>query len=105
MPFKFIPDPSFFAEINQDEALQAELHKVAEAILPKAVALATAAGEPVFAASLRVEDGVRPKGRSFSRVIADDPSATAVEFGANDTERRRILGEAAGTQVNTRGNK
>ena len=102
MPFKYVHDPSFFAEISKDPELHAALHAVAEAILPKAVALATAAGETVFAASLRIEDGVRPKGRAFSRVIADDPSATAVEFGANDTERRRILGEAAGTQVNTR---
>jgi len=105
MPFKFIPDPSFFAEINKNEAVTAELHKVAEAILPKAVALANAAGETAFAESLRVEDGVRPKGRAFSRVIADDASAAAVEFGSNDTDRRRILGQAAGTQVNTRGNK
>ena len=102
MPFKYVPDPGFFAEINKDPELHAALHAVAEEILPKAVALATAAGETVFAESLRVEDGIRPKGRAYSRVIADFDGATAVEHGDNNVERRRILGQAANTQVNTR---
>jgi len=102
MPFKYVPDPSFFAQINQYQAVQDELHAVAEKILPKAVALATEAGETAFAASLRVEDGIRPKGRAYSRVIADFDGATAVEHGDNNVERRRILGQAANTQVNTR---
>lgn len=104
MVVKYVPDYDGLKELLADPAIVAALHEVAaQQILPAAKALAQQAKLPEYAASLRVEDGVRPKGRSYSRVIADDPNATAVEYGDNDTERRRILGRAANVQVNTQG--
>jgi len=100
---KYVPDYDGLKEMLADPAIVAALHEVAaQQILPAAKALALAAKMPEYAASLRVEDGVRPKGRTYSRVIADDQSATAVEFGDNATQRRRILGTAANVQVNVR---
>lgn len=104
MVFKFLISFDGQREMLQDEAITAALHAVAaEQVLPKAKQLADAAGLTHYSDALRVEDGTRPKGRTFSRVIADDESATAVEYGDTDTERRRILGQAANVQLNTRG--
>jgi hypothetical protein len=103
MAFKFIPDYSGVGEIMRDEAVLAALHTTAAEILPKAVSLAEAATLPEYAAALRVEDGIRPKGRPFSRVIADDPQATAVEYGDGHVPRRRILGQAANSVTTVSG--
>jgi hypothetical protein len=98
MAFKFVPDHAGIGEIMRSDEVRAGLHATAEALLPKAEALAKDANLPEYAASLRVEDGTRPKGRPYSRLIADDPAATAHEHGDTHVERRRILGQtAAGT--------
>lgn len=68
-------------------------------VLPKAASLAASAGLPEYAADLRVEVGVRPKGRPYARVIADRDDAEKYEHGDTKTARLRILGRAAGVQI------
>lgn len=76
------------------------LHKIAaDQVLPKAEHLATEAGLTNFAAALVVEDGVRPKGRPYSRVVADRDDAAKYEFGDDNTARYRILGRASGVRI------
>lgn len=41
----------------------------------------------------RVESGTRPKGRPYSNVVSEQWEQ---EWGSRDSERRRILGRAAG---------
>lgn len=63
----------------------------ANSIAAKANVLARAQG--VEAADIAVSDGVRPRGRSYARVSSTRLSES--EYGASNTERRRILGQAA----------
>lgn len=95
MPFVFIPDPDGIRELMQSDEIRAELHDVAEKILPVAQRLAGAAKQHAFQAALKLQDGTRPKGRPYSRVIADYPDGEKVEFGDTAHARRRILGQAA----------
>lgn len=89
-------------EVMRSEGVRHELKVKADDMLPEAVKLAEGANLPAYAAALRVEEGERPKGRPYADLIADDPTATAVEWGDTDVERRRILGQVGNVQVNTR---
>lgn len=89
-------EESEIAKIAMESALA---QKVAEQVLTKAQQLARAEGETQFAESLHIETGVRPKGRPFIQVVADDPLAERTEFGDTNTTRRRILGRAAGVTI------
>lgn len=101
MVFKYVPSREGVGEASviaaaADDAIQ----HAAAAILAKAQSLAE--GDPAladFAASLHIETGARPKGRGFARVIADSADAAALEWGDSVTERRRILGQAAGVKI------
>ena len=95
MAFKYLPDYAGVGELMRSDAVTEALSEVSAKMLPEARSLAAAANLPEYAAALRVEDGVRPKGRPFSRVIADDPAATAHEYGDGHVPRRRILGQVA----------
>lgn len=101
MVFKYLPDYHGVGEVSvlaaaADDAIQA----AAKAVLEKAQSLASADDEMVaFGASLHIDTGARPKGRGYARVIADADNAEALEWGDNDTARRRILGQAAGIQI------
>jgi len=100
MAVVFLPDYAGLGEAMRSKVVTDELHRVAVAVQGRAREIAGQEGEAVFADALQVVDGVRPKGRPFSRVIADDAGATGVEFGS-DTHpvRRRILGRAAGVTI------
>lgn len=87
-------------EIINLPGVKAVLHDVAaNTILPKASGLAAKAGLANVAADLRVVDGVRPKGRPYSRVEIDSDNSDAFEFGDSQTARYRILGGAAGVKL------
>lgn len=78
-----------FAEAMNAAQTRAGLRARAERV--KSSADSIAAGEGVELNS-RIEDGVRPKGRPYSRVSSPNVSQ---EFGDSNYERRRILGRAA----------
>ncbi len=99
MAFEFVADFQGIGEVMRSDQVQAALHDAAVPILARAKALAGQAKLDEYEKSLRIEDGVRPKGRPFSRVVADHQDATAIEWGDTNVKRRRILGEAANTQV------
>lgn len=102
MATKFVPDYQGIGDVMRTDEVRNALHQVAAQIAPQARAIAEGEHLDVFADAITVEDGTRPKGRSFSRVTADDPDAEAHEFGDTNTQRRRVLGRAAGVAVNTR---
>lgn len=99
MVIKFIPSEKGLGEISALATGEPEFQVLAKAILAKAQQLAKDAGLDDYEANLRIEQGVRPKGRGYVRVIADDPTATAVEYGDDDMERLRILGQASGVTI------
>jgi hypothetical protein len=100
--FKFIPDYSGIGELMRSDEVRQALAHTSEEMLPIAQGLAAQANLPAYAAALRVEDGTRPKGRPFSRLIADDPDATAIEHGDTHVPRRRILGQTANAVARSR---
>ncbi len=100
MPVEFVPDYEGIGELMRSPVVTDALAEQAHAVYVRARDDATSAGETGFAAALRVEVGVRPKGRPYATVIADDPAAGAVEFGSSSHPvRRRILGRAAGVVI------
>lgn len=99
MAVEFVADFGGIGELMRSEQVRAALHDAAIPILVRAKALAGQAKLDEYEKSLRIEDGVRPKGRPFSRVVADYQDATAFEWGDTNKGRRRILGEAANAQV------
>ena len=70
--------------------------QVREGLREKADEIASRARriDPEFGEGVRVEDGTRPRGRPYSRVVHD--TGADMEFGSSKTERRRVLGRAAG---------
>jgi len=99
MPIEFIPDYEGIGELMRSADVRAALHDTAEQVWARAKSFAGEAKLDAYEASLRVEDGTRPKGRPFSRVVADDASAEAIEWGDTHVARRRILGRAANTTI------
>lgn len=100
MPLVYVPDYAGLGEVMRSKVVADALHETAVRVEKRAREIAVQEGETVFADALQVVDGVRPKGRPFSRVVADDPSATGVEFGTSTHPvRRRILGRAAGVTI------
>lgn len=65
------------------------LRKRAQGIAQRARGIANAEG---VEASISVEEGVRPKGRRYARVVSDRADA---EWGNRNEVRRNILGRAA----------
>jgi hypothetical protein len=97
---RYVPDYHGTAEaVFGLEMVTAVLQDVADEVLKRAKELAAEAGQDDFAASLHMELQTRPKGRTQALVIADSDNAEAVEYGDTNTQRYRILGQAAGVQV------
>lgn len=65
------------------------LRREAEALAQRARSINAAEDVP---ATVRVEQGTRPTGRPYARVLSD---AADAEFGTSRTARRRVLGRAA----------
>lgn len=99
MPVEFIPDYAGIGDVMRSDEVRAALHDTAEQVWARAKSFAGEAKLDAYEASLRVEDGTRPKGRPYSRVVADDASAEAIEWGDTHVVRRRILGRAANTTI------
>lgn len=103
MVMKYVPSREGIGEASVLAVADPIIEKAAEQILEKARELATEQGFTEYADSLSITEGTRPKGRGFREIIADDPQGEALEWGDNSTVRRRILGQAAGVQVNLKG--
>lgn len=69
--------------------VRAALRKQAQAVATRADQIAAA---EAYEFNGRVEEGTRPRGRPFARVISYDADQ---EFGTWGKKRRRILGRAA----------
>jgi hypothetical protein len=69
--------------------VRAALREQANRIAARARSLDSAEGGD---ARITVQEGTRPRGRSFARVVSDDVEG---EFGSSKTARRRTLGRAA----------
>ncbi len=70
-------------------ATRARLAQVADRMASRAESLASAEGVRM---EVSREDGTRPKGRPYSRVVSDNPGQ---EWGTSKTGRARIMGRAA----------
>ncbi|MEV5977490.1 hypothetical protein [Streptomyces sp. NPDC052114] len=92
---RFEPDPRGIGEVMRSQQVRRALRQVADAIEPRAQALARAEVSDEFAEAIYVEEDIRPRGRPTARVIADREDAESVEFGDTNQDRRRILGRAA----------
>ncbi|MCX4661499.1 hypothetical protein [Streptomyces uncialis] len=97
---RFEFDSRSIRRIMQSDPVRQALKKEADAIAPRARALARAelgsVGEE-FADSITVSEETRPRGRPTAKVTADRNDASDHEYGAPDAARRRILGRAART--------
>lgn len=75
-------------EVMQSREVRRALREQAERVASRARQIDAEFGEGV-----RVEDGTRPRGRPYSRVVHD--TGAEMEWGTSRTERRRVLGRAA----------
>lgn len=80
----------FIQQAMQSQAVRQELHRRATTIAARVNALGKSEGIEMGA---RVESGTRPQGRPYSNATSD---RTDQEWGTSNTERRRIMGRAAG---------
>lgn len=81
--------------------VRAALHNKAEEIAKRARTIAAAEIDDGFASEIRVTDETRPSGRPVAKVEATRQDAAAQEWGSTNTQRRRVLGRAAGVQPQT----
>jgi hypothetical protein len=81
--------------------VRAALHNKAEEIAARARPIAASEIDDDFASEIRVQDETRPSGRPVSKVIATRDDAPDHEWGSTNTQRRRVLGRAAGVQPET----
>ncbi|WP_410662016.1 hypothetical protein [Amycolatopsis sp. lyj-84] len=79
-----------FRALMRLPGLRARLRGVADGVAARTRANLAAARVD---AEVTVEEGIRPRGRSYARVIHDDPFG---EFGTKDVPRHRALGRAIG---------
>lgn len=100
---KYVPSRAGIGEASVLAVAEPLIQAAAEQVLQRAKEIAESEGLAEYAATLRIVTGVRPKGRGYRQILADDPSGEKYEWGDDDTERRRILGQAAGVTVNVRG--
>lgn len=74
-------------DLARSPAVRAKLSEVADRIAARAEFIAATEAPEV---TIRREDGTRPKGRPYARVLAPADQ----EHGTAETVRRRILGRA-----------
>lgn len=99
MVFKYVPNRRGIGESSVEAAVDPIMEKAAQQIMDRAKQIAQSEGMAAYADALRVDEGTRPKGRGYRRVIADTGDATALEHGDTGKARLRILGRAAGIQI------
>ncbi|OXM69629.1 hypothetical protein CF165_08965 [Amycolatopsis vastitatis] len=73
-------------------SVRKRLRMVADQIAARTRANLAAAGSE---ATVTVEEGVRPKGRAYARVVHDDLYG---EYGTENVPRHRALGRAVGSK-------
>lgn len=76
-------------QVNRSKAVRQAEKRVAEQVAARARAITAAEGG---SAKFRVEEGIRPGGRSRVNVVSDSPWE---EHGTEETKRIRALGRAA----------
>lgn len=76
--------------IVQAPSVRKRLRLVADQIAARTRANLAAAGSE---ATVTVEEGTRPKGRAYARVVHNDPFG---EYGTEDIPKHRALGRAIG---------
>ncbi|WP_158884012.1 hypothetical protein [Amycolatopsis anabasis] len=81
-----------FRKLMRLPGLRARLRGVAEQVADRTRANLAAAGVD---AEVTVEEGIRPRGRSYARVTHTDKFG---EFGTEDVPRHRALGRAIGSK-------
>jgi hypothetical protein len=81
--------------------VRAALHNKAEEIAGQAKTIAASEIDDDFASEIHVSDETRPSGRPVAKVEATRDDAPDHEWGSTNTQRRRVLGRAAGVQPET----
>lgn len=88
MAVKITITPEYIREVMQSDPVREALRKRRDRIAQRAQVIAD--NEDVDA-NVRTEEGTRPRGRPYARVLADAEQ----EFGTSRVARRRVLGRAA----------
>lgn len=81
--------PEFIRSAMHQPGVAAHLQVVADRVAKRAAGIAASEGVEMTIGTVA---GIRPKGRPFVNVVADNADQ---EFGTSRTGRRRILGRAA----------
>lgn len=98
---RIVFDERGLKEIVRLPKVRAALKARAEEIAGAARSMAASEIDDGFASEIEVSEEVRPSGRPTAKVVAKRADAADHEWGSSNTERRRILGRAAGVQPQT----
>jgi hypothetical protein len=98
---RIVFDERGLEQIMRLPEVRAALHNKAEEIAARAKTIAASEIDDGFASEIRVKDETRPSGRPVAKVEATRADAAAHEWGSTNTQRRRVLGRAAGVQPET----
>jgi hypothetical protein len=82
-------------EVQQLPVVRAALSARSRPIAARARSIAAGQGSRAIADSITTEDGTRPKGRSYSRVVSRPTAEVQRDRTATPTARRRVLARAA----------
>ncbi|MGV4890411.1 hypothetical protein ACSR0Z_28105 [Streptomyces viridosporus] len=94
-------DERGLTQIMQHPKVRAALKKKAEEIASRARSIAASEIDDGFASEIQVSEEIRPSGRPTAKVEATRADAADHEWGSSNTDRRRVLGRAAGVQPQT----
>lgn len=98
---RIVFDERGLTEIMRLPKVRAALKAKAEEIAARARTTAASEIDDNFASEIRVSEEIRPSGRPTAKVIADREDAADHEWGTTNTQRRRVLGRAAGVEPQT----
>ncbi|MEW1568318.1 hypothetical protein AB0454_35740 [Streptomyces sp. NPDC093509] len=98
---RIVFDERGLTEIMRLPKVRAALKAKAEEIAARARTTAASEIDDNFASEIRVSEEIRPSGRPTAKVIADRADAADHEWGSTNTQRRRVLGRAAGVEPQT----
>ncbi|MCF7550973.1 hypothetical protein [Pseudonocardia sp. WMMC193] len=82
-------------QVMQLPVVREALTARARPIAARAAAIASGQGLPEVSSSIDVENGTRPRGRTYSRVVSAPPNSLTRGQSVSSTDRRRILARAA----------
>jgi len=88
-------------EIMRMPKVRAALKAKAEEIAGRARSMAASEIDDGFASEIEVSEEIRPSGRPTAKVLASRSDSADHEWGSTNTQRRRILGRAAGVEPQT----